>query len=245
MNTQIIILAAGHGKRMKSELPKALTPFRGKPFVKHVLDAVAESGVCDDPIIVIGEKGDQVNHYLGENHRYAIQKEKLGTGHAVMMAEDKVGEKDTVMVLYADSPLIKPETIKNLNNIHKEKNATVTMATTTVEDFLTWKNSFISFGRIVRDENGEIIKIIEAKDANEEEKKTKELNPAFMCFNAVWMWEHLRKLQNKNAQGEYYLTDLIGMAFDENKKIASINIDPREAFGVNTKEQLELLEGLI
>jgi bifunctional UDP-N-acetylglucosamine pyrophosphorylase/glucosamine-1-phosphate N-acetyltransferase len=102
MNTQIIILAAGHGKRMQSELPKALTPLLGKPFIQYVLDAISQSGVCNDPIIVIGQKGDQVRSTLGEGYKYAIQEEQLGTGHAVMIAEHMTERKDTVLVLYAD-----------------------------------------------------------------------------------------------------------------------------------------------
>lgn len=244
MNTQIIILAAGHGKRMQSELPKALTPLLGKPFIKYVLEATQSSGVCNDPIIVIGQKGDQVKSTLGEVYKYAIQEEQLGTGHAVMIAEDLAKGKDTILVLYADHPLVSSNTIKNLVDTHQKENATLTMATATVKDFLDWREAFTSFGRFVRDNDGKITKIVEAKDASEEEKNIKEVNPAYMCFDALWMWEHLHLLKNENAQGEYYLTDLVGMAFDENKRIASISIDPKEALGVNTKEQLELIKNL-
>lgn len=244
MNTQIIILAAGHGKRMQSELPKALTPLSGKPFIQYVLDAISQSGVCNDPIIVIGQKGDQVRSTLGEGYKYAIQEEQLGTGHAVMISEHMAEGKDTVLVLYADHPLVSSGTIKNLVNIHKKENAVLSMATAKVEDFNDWRQAFLSFGRFVRDDNGKITKIVEAKDATDEEKDIKEVNPAYMCFDAKWMWEHLHMLKNENAQGEYYLTDLVGMAFDENKNIASISIDPKEALGVNTKEQLELIQNL-
>jgi len=244
MNTQIIILAAGHGKRMQSELPKALTPLRGKPFVKHVLDAVASSKVCDNPIIVIGQKGDQVRDVLGSSYSYAVQSEQLGTGHAVMIAEDIAKDSDTIVVLYADHPLVSAETIKNLIDTHKQKKAVLTMATAIVPDFLDWRKAFLSFGKFVRDEKGEIKKIVEVKDATEEELEIKEVNPAYMCFDAKWMWEHLHMLKNENAQNEYYLTDLVGMAFSENQNITSISIDPREALGVNTKEQLKLIEQL-
>jgi bifunctional UDP-N-acetylglucosamine pyrophosphorylase/glucosamine-1-phosphate N-acetyltransferase len=244
MNTQIIILAAGHGKRMQSELPKALTSLRGKPFIKHVLDAVSSSGVCNNPIIVIGQKGDQVRDVLGLNYLYAVQAEQLGTGHAVMIAEDMVKNADIVVVLYADHPLVSAKTIKNLIDTHKNKNAILTMATAIVPDFLDWRKTFLSFGRFVRDNNGEIKKIIEVKDATEKDLEIKEVNPAYMCFDAKWMWKHLHMLKNENAQNEYYLTDLVGMAFSENQNITSISIDPREALGVNTKEQLELVEQL-
>lgn len=244
MNTQIIILAAGHGKRMQSELPKALTPLRGKPFVSHVLGAIKSSGICASPIIVIGQKGDQVRETLGSSYSYAVQEEQLGTGHAVMISEEMAKGADTIVVLYADHPLVSSDTITKLVNTQKENNATLTMATATVPDFLEWRSAFLSFGRFVRDENGKIEKIVETKDATEGEKDIKEVNPAYMCFDAKWMWEHLHMLKNENAQGEYYLTDLVGMAFKESKKIATISIDPKEALGVNTKEQLELIEQL-
>ncbi len=244
MNTQIIILAAGHGKRMQSELPKALTLLHGKPFIKHVLDTVLFSGVCDNPIIVVGQKGDQVRQTLGSVYSYATQKEQLGTGHAVMITETVAKDADIVLVLYTDHPLVSADTIKNLINTQKEKEAIITMATVAVPDFNDWRQTFLSFGRFIRDDSGEIKKIVELKDATEEEKMIKEVNPAYMCFDAKWMWKHLHMLKNKNAQNEYYLTDLVGMAFAENQKIASISIDPLEALGVNTKEQLEIIEKL-
>lgn len=244
MNTQIIILAAGHGKRMQSELPKALTPLHGKPFIQHVIDAIVSSGFCDNPIIVIGQKGDQVRSQLGSSYSYAVQAEQLGTGHAVMIAEGVSKDADTIVVLYADHPLVSADTIKNLINTHKEKNATLTMATANVPDFNDWRSAFLAFGKLVRDENGKITKIVEVNDATKEELEIKEVNPAYMCFDAKWMWEHLHMLKNENAQSEYYLTGLVGMAFDENQKVETISIDPREALGVNTREQLELIEKL-
>ena len=242
LNTQIIILAAGHGKRMQSETPKALTSLHGKPFIKHVLDSIETSGVCDNTIIVIGQKGDQVKDTLGPSYSYAIQSEQLGTGHAVMMAEDFAKDADIIVVLYADHPLVSSDTIKNLINTHIEKNSVLTMATATVPDFMDWRQAFMSFGRFVRDNNGDVTKIVEVKDANEQELEIKEVNPAYMCFDAKWMWKHLHMLKNENAQSEYYLTDLVGMAFEEHQKINSISIDPKEALGVNTKEQLALIE---
>ncbi len=244
MNTQIIILAAGHGKRMQSELPKALTVLHGKPFIGHVLDTIEQSGVCRNPIIVIGQKADQVRDALGPRYTYAVQNEQLGTGHAVMIAEEAAKDADTILVLYADHPLISTQTIQNIISTHHAANATITMATAIVPDFMEWRQAFLSFGRFVRDQDGTITKIVEAKDASDEEKLIKEVNPAYMCFNAAWMWKHLHALKNENAQGEYYLTDLVEIAFDENQKIASIQIDPKEALGVNTKEQLETIEKL-
>ena len=244
MKTQIIILAAGHGKRMQSELPKALTILHDKPFISHVLDSVRASGVCENPIIVIGQKGDQVRATLGPTYTYAVQEEQLGTGHAVMTAHDQSAGADLTLVLYADHPLVSAHTIQNIVSTHVEKNAILTMATATVSDFNDWRSAFLSFGRIICDSDGNISKIVEMKDATDAEKEIKEVNPAYMCFNATWMWQHLHLLKNENAQKEYYLTDLVGMAFNEKEKIATVQIDPKEALGVNTKEQLELLQSL-
>ena len=244
MKTQIIILAAGHGKRMNSELPKALTSLHGKPFIQHVLDAVSSSGVCEHPIIVIGQKGDQVRDTLGASYLYAVQEQQLGTGHAVMISEQIAKDASSVLILYADHPLVSSSTIKNLVSTLEGKDAVLAMATALVPDFNDWRSAFSSFGKFVRDENGNIKKIVEVKDATQEELKIKEVNPAYMCFDAKWMWEHLHMLKNENAQGEYYLTDLVGMAFTENQKIETILIDPKEALGVNTKDQLDLISNL-
>jgi len=244
MKTQIIILAAGHGKRMQSELPKALIPFSGRPFISHVLETVANSKVCEDPIIVVGQKREQIVELLGSSYRYVVQEEQLGTGHAVMMAEKESVGSDTIVVLYADHPMISSETISGLVKTHEETGATITMAISTVSDFDDWRSSFLSFGRLIRNESGRIIKIIEFKDASEKEKEIKEINPSYFCFNSTWLWSHLHRLKNGNAQKEYYLTDLVGMAFAEKEKISSMVIDPKEALGVNTKEQLELIENM-
>lgn len=244
-NTQIIILAAGHGKRMKSQTPKALTLLKEKPFIKHLLDTIEKSGVCSDPIIIIGQKGDQVRDFLGQSYTYAVQEEQLGTGHAVMCAENLISNSiKTTLVLYADHPLVSEETLKSIIKTHNSSNSTLTLATTVVPDFNDWRQAFLSFGRIIRDERGEILKIIEARDANEEEQKIKEVNPAYMCFDNEWLWKNLKNLKNQNAQGEYYLTDLVSIAFKEKEKISTVLIKPKEALGVNTKEQLELIENL-
>lgn len=243
-NTQIVILAAGHGKRMQSDIPKALTSLKGKPFIKHLLDTIKESGVCEKPIIVVGQKGDQVKDFLGGDYTYAVQEEQLGTGHAVMCAENFINNTDSVLVLYADHPLVSEKTIKDIISAHNENQSTITLATTVVSDFNEWRSAFLSFGRIVRGEDNKILKIIESKDATEEEKNIKEVNPSYLCFNNDWLWKNLKNLKNMNAQNEYYLTDLISMAFSQNEKIATVLIEPREALGVNTKEQLEMIENI-
>lgn len=231
---------------MESDLPKALTPLAGKPFVRHILDTIGKI-FSRKPIIVTGYKKEMVIDELGEEYRFSVQEDQLGTGHAVMTAIEHL-EEDTkhVVVLYADHPLLKAETIQKIVDTHQKSGATLTMATVPLPDYGDWrKDAFWSFGRIIRDENGKILKNVEAKDATEEERMTPEVNPCYFCFDSAWLWPHLAALKNENAQGEYYLTDLVGVAFDEGVKIETVPIDPIEALGANTKEQLELLERLL
>jgi bifunctional UDP-N-acetylglucosamine pyrophosphorylase/glucosamine-1-phosphate N-acetyltransferase len=161
-----------------------------------------------------------------------------------MICENGSRGAEQVLVLYADHPLVSSDTIRKLASTHESSGATITMATSVVPDFEDWHSTFVSFGRLVRDAEGNLSRIVEAKDANDEERKIREINPGYMCFDSTWLWEHLRMLKNDNTQKEYYLTDLVSMAFVEKKKISLVTINPREALGVNTKEQLELLENL-
>ena len=240
--TEVVILAAGFGKRMQSELPKVLVPLHGKPLVKHVLDAVTHSGVCARPIVVVGQKRELVMETLGELYRYAIQEEQLGTGHAVLSTAPLIeGKTENVMVMSGDTPYIMPGSIRMLAEMGETSEAVLTMATVKVPDFEEWRAGFADFGRIIRNENGDIVQIVEKKDATPEQLLITEVNSGTYTFKADWLWKHLRELKKENAQGEYYLTDLIGMACAEKADIASISIDPREALGVNTKEHLELL----
>lgn len=238
--TAVIILAAGHGKRMQSDLPKALVPLNGKPLVQHVLDAVADSGLTENPVIVIGQKKEQVIEALGIERRYAIQKDQLGTGHAVFSAKAFLSPATTtsVIVLYADQPFITPESIKGLEQVREKAGAKISMATVVLPDFEEWRSAFLGFSRVKRGADGKITGVVEAKDATEEEKKILEVNPAYFCFDKKWLLESLPKLQNTNAQGEYYLTDLVKLAFEEGLEIPSISISAKEAIGTNSKEDI-------
>jgi bifunctional UDP-N-acetylglucosamine pyrophosphorylase / glucosamine-1-phosphate N-acetyltransferase len=245
-HTEIIILAGGKGKRMESDIPKALTPLRGKPFIRYILD---ELGKITDkkPIIVVGYKKESIIDELGGEYRYAVQENPLGTGHAVMSAiSHVVPESKNILVLYSDQPLLKGETIRKMIEKHEESNSLLTMATVPIPSYDGWYGDvFGNFGRIVRSSDGTIQKIIEHKDATEIEKQILEVNPACFCFDSAWLWSRLAVLKNENAQGEYYLTDMVGTAFDEGITIQTISIDPLEAVGTNTKQQLELLEKLL
>ena len=241
--TRIIILAAGKGTRIKSELPKALVPLLGKHFIKHLLESVDKSNIDKKPIVVVGYGRDLVMKELGEKYEYVIQEEQLGTGHAVLASKGACKDAENVIVIFGDQPFIKPETIQKLLKKHLDSGANITISTAVLEDFNDWREAFIKYGRIIR-ENGKIIDR-EYKDASLEEKNVKEVNVSCIAFNAKWLWKYLEKLdRNKNSQKEYYLTDLWEIASTDNKKIESIQINPKEALGANSQEELAILEKL-
>jgi len=239
-------MAAGKGTRMNSDIVKVLTPLRGKPVILHLLESVEKSKIDSRPIVIVGYQAEEVKKVLGDKYEYVLQKEQLGTGHAVICTQGAVDKSvDNVIVLNGDVPLTKPETIKRLKESHESNDSPITIATGKVENYEDWRKSFYSFGRIVRNINGDIDAIIEKKDASEEQLKIMEINPALYCFNTSWLWENLKKLNKNNAAEEYYLTDLIHIAIENGEMINSINIDPLECVGVNTLEDLHLAENLI
>lgn len=241
MNTRIVVLAAGKGKRMGVDIPKVLVPLKGEPVLYHILRSVRAAGIDPKPIVVVGENKPLVEASLREGGfaaEYAVQGEQLGTGHAVRAAQAAVGEAESVLVLYGDHPFVSPATIKNIVRLHEAEHATLTLATLIVPDFEGWRVSFADFGRIIRSADGRINRIVEKKDGTPEELAVRELNPAFFCFNGPWLWQSLAKLKNENAQGEYYLTDLVKMAMEEGVKISSLIIDAKEGAGINTQVHL-------
>lgn len=243
MKTRIIILAAGKGTRMNGEAPKVLIPFAGKPLIRHLLDAVAESGVDPRPVVITGFHAPLVEQTLGPSYDYVRQDAQLGTGHAVLCAEPLLtGKAEAVMVLYGDHPFVRPETIAGLQALHerqKREGCVLSMMTATVEDFKEWRAPFADFSRIIRDAEGRIIADRQVKDATQAEMAIREVNPALFCFNAAWLWPHLKKITNDNAAGEYYLTDLVKIAIAEGECIASLPIEAREAIGINAPEHLD------
>lgn len=244
MSTRVIILAAGKGKRMGADLPKPLVEIAGRPMIEHLLDNVRDSGLDPRPILVVApDSVEQFNEFC--NHRdceYVTQEQQLGTGHAVTMAQEAANGADTIMVLYGDHPFIAAETLTELAELHKEQGATITMLTTTVPNFKDEHAGFERWGRIIRDSVGRIQEIKEAKDATEEELAIREVNPSIFAFNAEWLWEHLPELKNTNAGGEYYLTDLVGLAIEEGESVVTSSAKPFEVVGINTPEELKRAE---
>ena len=241
---KIIILAAGKGSRMKSDLPKVLFPINGRPMIKYLLDSVFSSQIDSSPIVVVSpENKDIIKENIDEYPvNFAVQPEPLGTGHAVLSAKDLISnDSDNVLVLYGDQPFISQKSIKKILENHESQ---VSMMTVKLSDFAEWRKNFFHWGRIIR-ENNEIKEIVEFKDASDKIKEIKEVNPAVFCFNKEWLIKNIENLKNNNNQKEYYLTDLIKMAFEQDVKIKPLFIDAREAIGVNSPEELDIARNLI
>jgi len=247
MNTdvQVLILAAGKGSRMGGELPKALTLLDGKPMVHHLLESIKKFSQIK-PITVIGYKGDMVKESLAGASIYALQEEQKGTGHAVMSAREQLLESPCpyVAILNADQPLISENTLNQFSNI-LNKGSKFVIATSNIADDNLFENYFKFLGRIDRNESGTIRRIIESKDANQKELEIREISPAFFCLEKKWLLEKLDFIGNNNTQGEYYITDLISLAFNEGITIESVQVSELEALGANSLDQLELLESYL
>lgn len=231
MNLKTLILAAGKGTRMKSNIPKIVHKVNGIPMISKIITVLEEIGSTEN-ILILGYKKEEVLKVVGKNSSYVLQNEQLGTGHAVIQAKDKLKDYDgDVMVVCGDTPLLKPETLKKLYNFHKDSGAVTTILTSIYE------NPF-GYGRIVK-ENGLVKAIVEEKEANDEVKKIKEVNAGVYCFNSKELFKALNKINNNNEKGEYYLTDVIGIQVNENKKVRSFILeDSMEILGVNSKVEL-------
>lgn len=232
---------------MKSDEPKALALLKGKSFLQHILDTIKTLDLPIKPVIVIGHKKERILKVIGKDYNYAHQEKQLGTGHAVASAKNSTHPKhNLVLVLSADQPLVSKETIMHIIEKHLEKKPAITMATALLPDFKEWREGLMQFGRIIRDENNQELKnIVEFKDANKKEKEITEVNPAIYAFDSEWLWKNIDKLKPENAQKEYYLTDLIKIACKQGEKIETMPLENiLEALQPNSKEELEILEGL-
>jgi bifunctional UDP-N-acetylglucosamine pyrophosphorylase/glucosamine-1-phosphate N-acetyltransferase len=227
-----IVLAAGKGTRMKSERPKALTPLLGLPLTAYVLRALQDAGVSPI-IVVVGHGAEQVQAALGDGYLYALQTEQLGTGHATMQAMPHLPEGITrVVVAAGDAPLVTPEAIRSLMEHHRSTGAQATVATTLLDDPT-------GYGRIVRDGQGRILGIVEERDALPEQRAIREVCTSFYCFEVCVLREALPRLNNLNAQGEYYLTDVIGIIAQSGGTVeAWCSPDPTLLMGVNNRWEL-------
>ena len=238
-NRYAVILAAGKGTRMQSKLYKVLHKVCDRTMVELVLDSLSDLEM-QEVITVVGHGAERVKEVLGNRTKFVLQAEQLGTAHAVKVAKDELKDKEgTTIVMYGDTPLIRPETINSMLDHHENTNAKATVLTAIADDPF-------AYGRIIRDVNGKLVKIVEEKDATEQERKIKEINSGIYCFDNKLLFEMLEKVKNDNNQGEYYLPDVLGLIREQKETIETYLCDDfDETFGVNDRVALAYAENVM
>lgn len=238
-NRFVVVLAAGQGTRMKSKLYKVMHPVMGRPMVGHVVNAALDAE-ASEVITITGSGADLVKDYLGDRSQYVYQEEQLGTAHAVEQAKDLLeGREGTTLVLSGDTPLLRAETLTQLMEEHEESNAKATILTALADDPH-------GYGRVIRAEDGSVSNIVEEKDASPEEKAVQEINTGTYCFDNEELFKTIEKVDNDNAQGEYYLPDVIEILKANNEKIGAFQLENMdEALGVNNRVALSEASALM
>lgn len=235
-----VVMAAGKGTRMKSELPKVLYPILDRPMIEYVLDALEEAGI-DRVLVVIGYRSDLVRQTLAhrKNLCFVEQTEQLGTGHAVMVCRDELREHDgPVMVVAGDCPMIQVDSIRKLFDAYVPVPELPSCILGTAR-----KDNPEGLGRIVRDDRGEFVGIVEEKDATEEQKAIKEVNMSYYVFRTPDLLEALNHLKTDNSQGEYYITDTPAVLKSQGKRVVALPVlKPIESLGINTVDEAKVVE---
>ena len=236
-----VILAAGKGTRMKSDLPKVLCQVLERAMIHYVLDALEESGV-EEKIVVVGYKADLVKEELAQRSgvRFVMQEEQLGTGHAVMVCKDEIeNHEGPLLVVAGDSPMIQSSSLQSLLDHFQSENPACLLGTLKKDDPH-------GLGRIVRDSEGEFTGIVEEKDATDEQRKITEVNMSTYVFDNQEMLKVLFELGNQNSQGEYYITDCPALLKKEGKKVDALPVlKPCESLSINTVEELAIVENAL
>src|SRR5512143_2160773 len=229
MKVTAVLLAAGQGTRMKSDLPKVLHPLCGKPMIWHVLEAL-KSAATEKPVVIVGHGAEAVQAYLGESADCVLQEPQLGTGHAAMQAEPLLkGKTDLVIVTYADMPLLRGETFQQLVETQKSSRGPLTLLTVIADDPR-------GFGRVVRNAAGNVQAVVEEYVATPEQKKIRELNVGAYCFQGDWLWSALHRIERNPHKGEYYLTDIVAVAAEDGLPVQAVVHDSLiETIGINTR----------
>lgn len=227
-----VILAAGKSTRMKSRLPKPLHPVCGLPLTSHVAEACRLAGV-GRIVVIVGHGAEAVKAGLGADNEYALQAEQRGTGHAAQSAEAALQDFDgAVLVLAGDVPLLRAETLRHLLDHHQEMSASATLLTSVLDDPT-------GYGRILRAADGTVARIVEHKDATPDQRAIKEWNPSIYCFSARSLFSALQDVRPNNVQGEYYLTDVIGLMAERGLRVEAVRVeDAEEVLGVNSRVEL-------
>ena len=232
-----VILAAGEGTRMESELPKVLHKLCGRTMIGHVLEALQPA--AENNTVIIGHRAEEVRKSIGEDFTFAYQLQQRGTGHAVAQALDYIPEKGEVLIVCGDTPLLTSDIFKELLAFHREEGCAAAVLTADMEEPF-------GYGRIIRDKTGKVIKIIEEKDASPQERQIKEINTGTYCVEANLLKEALTLISNDNVKGEYYLTDLVQILNDRHHKVSAFKIDDFFlAQGINTRVQLAEAETVL
>ncbi|WP_280772196.1 bifunctional UDP-N-acetylglucosamine diphosphorylase/glucosamine-1-phosphate N-acetyltransferase GlmU [Salipaludibacillus daqingensis] len=231
-----VVLAAGKGTRMKSNLYKVLHPVCGKPMVQHIVDQLEQCHI-DEMVTIVGHGAEMVKEKIGERVKYALQAEQLGTGHAVMQAEEVLKNKPGItMVVCGDTPLLTKETMNALIEHHESTRAKATVLTANADNPA-------GYGRVLRDDQDRVKKIVEHKDASEEEKQVKEINTGTYCFDNETLFETLKRVGNDNVQGEYYLPDVVEILQKDGDIVTAYQTDDfNETMGVNDRVALSQAE---
>jgi bifunctional UDP-N-acetylglucosamine pyrophosphorylase/glucosamine-1-phosphate N-acetyltransferase len=231
----IVVLAAGEGTRMRSSLPKVLHPICGRPLLGHVLAVVDTFEAAATVVVLAQETIDQVRAQFGEGYSYTVQIERLGTGHAVLQARSLLlNNSDDVLVLFGDTPLLRPETARAVVEARRASGALLSLLS-------FHAHPPTGYGRVLRDADGHVLELVEERNATPEQRAITEGNSGIMSFDAAWLWEAISRIQRNPVKGEYYLTDLVAMAVSEGGRGAALAIpagDEREAWGVNDRVQL-------
>jgi len=236
MRVTAVLLAAGQGTRMKSDLPKVLHSVAGKPLIWHALQAISQS-TTEKPVVVVGHGADAVTKYLGDSAQIVLQEPQLGTGHAVMQAESLLkGKTDLVVVCYSDMPLLRGETLQKLVETQKNNKGPFSMLTVFADDPH-------GFGRIIRKADGTVEAIVEEYVATPAQLKIKELNVGGYCFDSNWLWDALHRIPKNPQKGEYYLTDTVELASNDGLPVQATRMDDvEETIGINTRVHLAEVE---
>ena len=240
-NVAAVILAAGLGTRMKSDLAKVLHPILGKPMISYVLET-AHAEAVDNVVVVVGHQADEVKRICSQTLGvgFALQEEQLGTGHAVQCAMPEIAKEiEDVLILCGDVPLLKAKTVKQLLDDHRENKRILSLLAVTVDQPH-------GYGRVIMDGQRNLTRIVEEADANADEKQVKLINSGIYCVNRQFLDTSLARITPDNAQGEFYLTDIIGIGYAEGLKIGvMVGENDQEVYGVNSLDDLKFVEQVL